>query len=68
MNMKLYEYGNLHHVYNMSSDVMKGGAQGALEVVMFDNGQVLLILAVVFVELLVLVLALITTLLLVLTT
>lgn len=52
----------------MSSDVMKGGAQGVLEVVMFDNGQVFLILAVVFVGLPVLVLALITTPLLVLAT
>jgi len=52
----------------MSSYVMKGGSQGAVEVVMFDNGQVLLILAVVFVELRALVLALLTTLRLVLVT
>jgi len=68
MKEKLYEYSDAHHIYSMSSDVMKGGSQGAVEVVMFDNGQVLLILAVVFVELRVLVLALLTTLLLVLAT
>jgi len=68
MEERLYEHSNAHHIYNMSSYVMKGGLQGAVEVVMFDNGQVLLILAVVFVELRVLVLALLTTLRLALVT
>jgi len=68
MEERLYEHSNAHHIYNMSSYVMKGGSQGAVEVVIFDNGQVLLILTVVFVELRVLVLALLTTLRLVLVT